>query len=391
MSNNTYLASKPRYEILDGLRGVAAIMVVIFHICEFFAASGEQHAVNHGYLAVDFFFLLSGFVVGYAYDDRWGKMTTWSFFKRRLIRLHPLVVLSTIIGFCLFFLVSDSYPKVFESSPWLILLCLGMSLLMIPTTPGIDARGWAEMNIFVDTSWSLTYEYIANILYALILRHLPKAILAILCALAIIPLLDMTMGWNLTGMFPEPQYNIKGGWAIMPNQIYVGFTRLAFPFLCGMLISRILSGRITKESPTGSPIRVRGGFWLASALIVTILCVPCIGGTDGIANGLYQVICITIIFPLIILLGADSRTTDARSTRICRFLGNLSYPLYITHFQFIFLQMAFVHNHPDVELWQKWFVGIGIVVVSILIAHAIFKTYDEPMRAWLTQRLFKRK
>lgn len=60
--NNGYLASKPRYEILDGLRGVAAIMVVIFHVCQFFTPKGVQQPVNHGYLAVDFFFLLSGFV-----------------------------------------------------------------------------------------------------------------------------------------------------------------------------------------------------------------------------------------------------------------------------------------------------------------------------------------
>jgi len=390
MTNNTYLASKPRYEILDGLRGVAAIMVVIFHVVEFFASEGEQHAVNHGYLAVDFFFMLSGFVIGYAYDDRWGKMSLWAFFKRRLVRLHPMVVLATVMGLCMFFLVSDSYPKVFESSPGLILLCFAMALFMIPTTPGIDARGWAEMNIFVDTSWSLTYEYIANILYALFLRHLPKVVLAVLCALAVVPLLDMTMGWNLTGLFPEPLYHIKGGWAIMPDQVYIGFTRLTFPFLCGMLIARILPGRITKDNPTGSPIRMKGGFWWASLLIVAILCVPCIGGEDGIANGLYQVFCIVLLFPLIILLGAGSRTTDRHSTRICKFLGDLSYPLYITHFQLIFLQMAFVHNHPDAQLWQKWFIGVGIVVMSILIGYAVLKAYDEPMRKWLTEHWLKK-
>ncbi|MEE0805636.1 MAG: acyltransferase [Prevotellamassilia sp.] len=391
MANNTFLATKPHYEILDGLRGVAAIMVVIFHVVEFFAPHGVQHAVNHGYLAVDFFFMLSGFVIGYAYDDRWGKMSLGSFFKRRLVRLHPMVVLGTIIGFCMFFLVSDSYPKVFESSPELILLCFVMALFMIPTTPGIDARGWAEMNIFVDTSWSLTYEYVANILYALFLRHLPKMVIAFLCVVSVIPLLDMTLGWNLFGLFPEPQYHIKGGWSITPDQIYVGFTRLSFPFLCGLLISRILPERITPENPTGSPIRIRGGFWWATLLLVTILCVPCIGGEDGVANGLYQVVCIVLLFPLIILMGAGSKTTGSGSMGLCKFLGDLSYPLYITHFQLIFLQMAFVHNHPDAELWQKWFVGGGIVVVSILIGYAMLKTYDEPVRHWLTERWLKRK
>ena len=78
---NIYLASKPRYEILDGLRGVAALMVIIFHCLETYIPMFGTQIVNHGYLAVDFFFVLSGFVIGYAYDDRWSKMSTWGFFK----------------------------------------------------------------------------------------------------------------------------------------------------------------------------------------------------------------------------------------------------------------------------------------------------------------------
>ena len=84
---------KPRYEILDGLRGVAAVMVVAFHILETHATSHLDQIINHGYLAVDFFFVLSGFVIGYAYDDRWAKgMSFGTFFKRRLIRLQPMVI-----------------------------------------------------------------------------------------------------------------------------------------------------------------------------------------------------------------------------------------------------------------------------------------------------------
>lgn len=73
MNNNVYLASKPRYEILDGLRGVAAMLVVAYHLLETYFHSFPNQPINHGYLAVDFFFVLSGFVIGYAYDDRWGR------------------------------------------------------------------------------------------------------------------------------------------------------------------------------------------------------------------------------------------------------------------------------------------------------------------------------
>lgn len=76
MKNNVYLASKPRYEILDGLRGVAALLVVGYHLLETYFHGGSNQPINHGYLAVDFFFVLSGFVIGYAYDDRWNRMST---------------------------------------------------------------------------------------------------------------------------------------------------------------------------------------------------------------------------------------------------------------------------------------------------------------------------
>lgn len=95
--------TKPHYNILDGLRGVAAITVVCFHIFEAFATSHLDQRINHGYLAVDFFFILSGFVMGYAYSDRWGTMTIKDFIIRRIIRLHPMVVMGALIGGILFY------------------------------------------------------------------------------------------------------------------------------------------------------------------------------------------------------------------------------------------------------------------------------------------------
>ncbi len=138
---NVYLESKPRYEILDGLRGVAAIMVIIFHLFETYA-HGQQH-VNHGYLAVDFFFVLSGFVVGYAYDDRWDRMSYRGFFKRRLTRLHPMVLMGTVVGACLFFLSAGAFPKVMETQLWMFFVCLVMGFFMVPCGPKMDIRGWS--------------------------------------------------------------------------------------------------------------------------------------------------------------------------------------------------------------------------------------------------------
>lgn len=97
-------SEKHHYHILDGLRGVAAIVVVWFHIFEAYATSHVDQIINHGYLAVDFFFMLSGFVIGYAYDNRWKTMTTGEFIKRRLIRLQPMVAIGAIIGALIFYL-----------------------------------------------------------------------------------------------------------------------------------------------------------------------------------------------------------------------------------------------------------------------------------------------
>ena len=98
ISDSVQTATKPHYSLLDGLRGVAALAVLYYHFFEGFATSPIDQRFNHGYLAVDFFFILSGFVIGYAYDYRWKTMKVKNFFKRRLIRLHPMVILGAVLG-----------------------------------------------------------------------------------------------------------------------------------------------------------------------------------------------------------------------------------------------------------------------------------------------------
>src|SRR6195952_2908962 len=117
-----YLETKNHYEILDGLRGVASILVVVFHVFETYSGDRFHQIINHGYLAVDFFFVLSGFVVAYAYDDRWGKMTQWDFYKRRLIRLQPMVIMGTIVGAALFyFQTGPAFPLIHSTPVWKVI------------------------------------------------------------------------------------------------------------------------------------------------------------------------------------------------------------------------------------------------------------------------------
>lgn len=377
-----YLASKPRYEILDGLRGVASVIVVIFHIFESYSAGPAYQFINHGYLAVDFFFVLSGFVIGYAYDDRWGKMGTWSFFKRRLVRLHPMVVFGTVVGICFYYLSQCGlFPQIGNIPAWKVILAFVMGCLMIPCGPRMDIRGWGEFNSFNGPNWSLTWEYLGNILYAFIFRRLPNIILGILVAAAGFLTLDLCLNLNVFGLLTEARnsqmYTPIGGWSLTSEQVYIGLTRLFYPFLAGLLLSRI-----------GKRIRIQGGFWWCSVILAVVLFIPCVGGEGSILNGIYNAFCIIVIFPLIVMIGAGSVINGAKGNRICDFLGQISYPLYITHYPLMYVQMCWVYSHPDAPLFAHLTMNIGVVVLSVFIAWAALKLYDIPLRAWLKDRLW---
>jgi peptidoglycan/LPS O-acetylase OafA/YrhL len=146
-SSAAFADSKPHYRLLDGLRGVAAIMVIWYHIFEAFATSPYDQGFNHGYLAVDFFFILSGFVVGYAYDDRWGKMRVKDFFRRRLIRLQPMVVMGALLGTATFLIAGREMWSGAISPLSMVMLAMLMHMFLIPALPGAGAevRGNGEM------------------------------------------------------------------------------------------------------------------------------------------------------------------------------------------------------------------------------------------------------
>ena len=315
--------TKPHYDILDGLRGVAALTVVCFHLFEAYATSHLDQKINHGYLAVDFFFILSGFVVGYAYDDRWKKMTVGDFFKRRLIRLQPMVVIGALIG-------AVMYPL---NGP----------------------------------SWSLFFEYIGNILYALFLRRLPTRALAALVLLAGCGLIAFAV-WGPLG-------DICVGFALTEENIVGGSLRLLFSFSAGLLMSRVFK-----------PVRVRGAFWIGALGVVAVSAVPRIGGSEHLwMNGLYDAACAIAVFPLIVYLGASGKTTDKATTRICKFLGDISYPLYMVHYPFIYLYYAWVKNE-NLTFAQSLPGAAALVVGSVILAYLCLKLYDEPVRRFLTKR-----
>jgi peptidoglycan/LPS O-acetylase OafA/YrhL len=168
-TTSTPLSTKNHFEVLDGLRGIAAIGVVVFHFSEWLFPDSSKNFIGHGFLAVDFFFCLSGFVISYAYDDRIHQMSLGQFFKLRLIRLHPLVVIGSLLGIIFWFWAPSSFDTSKYSVTQIILLSV-TSLLLIPMPTMADRL----LNLFGlnAPSWSLFWEYIANILYATILHKL---------------------------------------------------------------------------------------------------------------------------------------------------------------------------------------------------------------------------
>lgn len=385
MTTETYLHSKPRYEILDGLRGVAAMIVVAFHLFETYSHGPHSQILNHGYLAVDFFFVLSGFVIGYAYDDRWNRMSTWGFFKRRLVRLHPMIIAGSLIGAALFFFGDAPMFHLVKETPWwMLLIVFAMGCLMIPTPPSMDVRGWAEVNSLNGASWSLMWEYVANILYALVIRRFSKLVLTIFVALSALLTLDIALNIDFFGLL-EPRsyaaYTVIGGFGLSPDQLYIGVSRLLYPFFAGLLLSRV-----------NKLIKVRGGFWWCSLLIAAVLVFP-YAGSDAHpwTDGLYNAVAIIVVFPLIVAMGAGSSTTDRRSSAVCDFLGRLSYPLYITHYPWIYVQMNWAAHHQDAPLATHIWVAVSIFLMTIAIAYACLKLYDEPVRGWLKVHVLKKK
>ena len=378
-------SAKPRYEILDGLRGVAAVIVVLFHLLEAYShGNSADQIINHGYLAVDFFFALSGFVIGYAYDDRWNKMSTWDFFKRRIVRLQPMVIIGTIIGLCFyFFQMSPSFPLIGHVEGWKIFVAFIMGCLMIPCGKSLDIRGWSEMNSFNGPNWSLTWEYLANILYGLFVRRFNKVALTILVLASAFCTFDLCLNLNVFGLIGENRisnmYTVIGGWSLDSEQIYIGLTRLFYPFFCGLLISRI-----------GKFIHTNNGFLWSSLLLTIILSIPCIGEAGNILNGWYNALAIVLIFPVIIMLGAGSTVKGKQSIKICNFLGEISYPIYIVHFPLIYLQMAWIDTNPDAPLYAHIVVAAGVFILSMAMAYASLKLYDIPVRKWLTEKWLKR-
>lgn len=364
------LAPKVYYPILDGLRGVAALMVLVFHIFEMFNI--REAPIQHGYLAVDFFFLLSGFVIAHAYDSRWKILTVKDFFKRRLVRLHPMIIFGMTFGAILYYFSGSEalYPMISDMSIWKVLGIMVLSWFLLPSTPAMDIRSFGEMFPLNGPAWTLFFEYIANILYAVLFRKFSNKVLIV----AVIITGGVLMHFAITNG------QVMGGWQFTPTEIQNGLTRLLYPFLMGMLLNRFFK-----------PIKFDNSFFWCSVMLIALMAMPVIGNENQAwMNGLYEGSTIIFLFPIIIFLGASGTLKSNFSKKTCNFLGEISYPLYITHYPIMYIYYSWlVQNEVPIEDTYPY--AVGLFFLCIAVAYLAVRFYDRPVRAKLATIFLRKK
>ena len=349
----TILQTKQHFEILDGLRGIAALAVVVFHFMEWVYTDLSMNFIGHGFLAVDFFFCLSGFVIGYAYDDRIAKMGVPEFFKSRAIRLHPLVVAGSVLGLLAFlFDPFGGHPELYGTGK--IILAFLCSVLLIPL-PVMADRGF-NLFSFNAPSWSLFWEYVANIVYAIILYKIKRGYLVLLTILSAVALCLVCYRSG----------NLLGGWS--GPTFWDGGARISYSFLAGLLIYR--SGWIIKN---------KLGFAGLSILLFLAFIMP-----YSAWNWLTEPLMVLFYFPLLIALGAGAGLKP-RLKRICVFSGKISYPLYMTHYAVLWMFGNYYTSHKPGNMQLALIIISGLILL-VGAAYLVMVFYDIPVRKYLNDK-----
>ncbi|RYY55023.1 MAG: acyltransferase [Chitinophagaceae bacterium] len=351
--SNELLRTRQHFEVLDGMRGVAAIAVVVFHFMEIVAPNPVDSFISHAYLAVDFFYCLSGFVVAYAYDSRLKDLGAWTFLKLRLIRLHPLVLFMAFVGLLVF--ITDPFSDLWKKYSADLGYLLGSSALMVPYA--IVKERYNNLFHLNPPTWSLFWEYAVNIFYALVLVRTRRWMLWIL--------LLVSAAWLC---FEASRYgNVGVGWS--GKTFWGGAARVSFSFLAGLMVYRF---RLL--------IRLKTGVVLPAILLLLSFLVPFSPGY----NQFIDPVLVIAVFPLLVAIGAGSAAKGLMA-RICNFLGEISYPLYMVHYPFIWLFMSYVEKYKPTLPMMLGITAAGTVLLTGL-SYVVLKKMDEPFRKFLKKK-----
>ncbi|HMJ05129.1 MAG TPA: acyltransferase [Chthoniobacterales bacterium] len=335
---------RQHYLTLDALRGVAAFAVMIYH-------QQQTRVMGHGYLAVDFFFILSGFVIAKAYERKLLTDMRFSHFALvRIARLYPLLIAATLLSTA--YMVMSSVRRG-EDLEWLQLL--PAALLALPDPSGTFAPDPFPL---LPVVWSLFFELFANLLYAARPEWLSTRKLTILVASNGL-LLAFALAHHGNGEVGNTYATL---WAGVP--------RVLFSFLAGVLFFRLhADGRLV--SPAVSPLAL-------AAVLLAVLAVP------HDMPWLYDAICIFVIFPLV-LIAAMNNEPAPRWKSVARFSADVSYPLYLFHLPLI-LWLGFGLTHLGVSVPPQHLLQ-WIAVPALAYAAYIF--FDRPVQVIWKARLVR--
>jgi len=294
-------------------------------------------------------------VITYAYDNRIIGMRLITFIKLRLIRLQPLVIIGSVLGLLTF--LFDPYNNLYDVYGLKnTALIFTTSVFLIPY-PVVAERFFNLFNLNAP-SWSLFWEYIANIVYATILFKATKKVLAPLVLLAAIGL--FYVGWH--------SGNLVGGWN--GSTFFDGLARISFSFLMGMLIFR--SKWIIKN---------KLGLPGMSVLLLLAFLTP----YNEQWNWLVEPIIVVFYFPIVVSLGAGA-SLSSKHHKINKFSGDISYPLYMTHYPFMWIFANYVTAEEPSMALLRWVTTISVFLL-ISLAYLVFRFLDFPIRHYLKDKL----
>lgn len=339
------MVERPQLEALNGLRGIAAIAVVFFHA----SSAVKMNFAPSGYLAVDFFFVLSGFVIGRAYEQRLRDgLRLGAFMQKRAVRFYPLYLLGTVLGLAV--LTANAVFSPPAPLTWQQLA--GSTLFMLAYLPSPVTPGLFPLNV---PAWSLFFELAVNALFAVILWRLSSRMLGALAAFVftILALLVFDAGGAAGG----------AEW----DTFCTGLARTVLSFVVGMLLARF-------NHPTILGARTAAALSIALA---ALLCLP----IPTNLRPLYDLAFIAIASPAIIYVAG--RVGVTRLDRVLGRLGLISFPIYAIHYPFTDLLRP-LSRHFDGGL-----LVMGSLAGLLIVSNAIGK-YDLALQKWVNLRSQRR-
>ena len=353
---------------LDGMRGVAAVMVAIRHAPFLWLIPGTPESfMKNSYLAVDLFFVLSGFVLEYAYGQRLrAGMSVRKFMSARFQRLYPLYVLAFLLALPnLAFKIMTG--AVTAKHATLEIVCGSM---MLPTPNwGYPHADLYPLNF---AAWSLFFELLANMVFALISPHLTNKVLGGIilltgCAIAVLTPLGL--------LAAKPQTGALGGGPSF-DHFDAGLLRVGFSFFVGVAVYRLHSKTSVRF---GSP---------TAAIVFAATIAALASGFSGYSDAIFDLALVLFLFPLLIFICASVEIEGGRFFQLTKFLGLLSYGIYVLQIPIYSL----ITYAAKLIRFDSFLIGLLAVIVVIIVAHLATTRVDIPARRWLKrQSQFKSK